>query len=96
MIDRSAELGQLFLDRLRKIDSPQILEIRGRGLWIGLQLTKEAGGARKYCEALEGKGLLCKETHVDTIRFAPPLCITNKDLVWAIERIEQVFRELQA
>jgi ornithine--oxo-acid transaminase len=80
--------------KLEAIGHANIKEIRGRGLWIGLQLTAEAGGARRYCEALQTKGLLCKETHVDTIRFAPPLCITRKELDWAFERIEQVFREL--
>jgi len=94
MIANSDELGRYFIDRLKTIEHTNIEEIRGRGLWIGLQLTSEAGGARRYCEALQAKGLLCKETHVDTIRFAPPLCITREELDWAFERIEQVFREL--
>ena len=64
------------------------------GLWIGLQLTPEAGGARRYCEALLHKGLLCKETHVDTIRFAPALTITRDELDWAFERVAAVFGEL--
>jgi len=94
MIASSEELGGYFIDKLKTIDHANIKEIRGLGLWIGLQLTGEAGGARRYCEALQAKGLLCKETHVDTIRFAPPLCITREELDWAFERIEQVFREL--
>ena len=94
MIENSAKLGGYFIDRLRTIDSPHIQEVRGRGLWIGLQLEKEAGGARRYCEGLQQKGLLCKETHVDTIRFAPPLCITREELDWAFERIAAVFQEL--
>jgi ornithine--oxo-acid transaminase len=94
MIENSAKLGGHFMDRLRTIDSPHIQEVRGRGLWIGLQLEKKAGGARRYCEALQQKGLLCKETHVDTIRFAPPLSITRDELDWAFERIVAVFREL--
>jgi ornithine--oxo-acid transaminase len=94
MIENSAELGAYFLDRLKKIDNPAIKEIRGRGLWIGLELTDAAGGARRYCEALEDKGLLCKETHVNTIRFAPPLCISREDLDWAFDRIVEVFDEL--
>jgi len=94
MIERSAELGTYFLDKLRSIDSPLIQEVRGRGLWIGLQLTREAGGARRFCEALQAKGLLCKETHVDTIRFAPPLTISKTDLDWAFERVVAVFDEL--
>jgi ornithine--oxo-acid transaminase len=94
MIDNSAKLGAYFLDRLRQIESPQIQELRGRGLWIGLQLRPEAGGARRYCEALQQKGLLCKETHVDTIRFAPALTITRDELDWAFERVAAVFDEL--
>jgi ornithine--oxo-acid transaminase len=94
LIDNSAELGAYFMERLRTVKSPKIAEIRGRGLWIGLQLTPEAGGARKYCEALQTKGLLCKETHVDTIRFAPPLCITKDELDWALDRVVEVFEEL--
>jgi ornithine--oxo-acid transaminase len=94
MIDNSAKQGTYFLDRLRQIDSPRIQEVRGRGLWIGLQLTPEAGGARRYCEALLHKGLLCKETHVDTIRFAPALTITRDELDWAFERVAAVFGEL--
>jgi len=91
MIENSAHLGEYFMGKLRSLSSVKIQEIRGRGLWIGLQLTPEAGGARKYCEALQAKGLLCKETHEDTIRFAPPLCITREELDWAFERVEQVF-----
>ncbi len=94
MVENSAKLGAYFLEKLHTIKSDKIREIRGKGLWIGLQLTDAAGGARKYCEALKQKGLLCKETHVDTIRFAPPLVITQEELDWAFERIEQVFQEL--
>jgi ornithine--oxo-acid transaminase len=94
MIDNAARLGPYFLDKLRGLRSERIREIRGRGLWIGLELVHEAGGARRYCEALAHKGLLCKETHEHTIRFAPPLCVTREDLDWAFERVESVFREL--
>lgn len=94
MIENSAELGQYFLDKLRALGSHWIKEVRGRGLWIGLELTADAGGARRFCEALAKKGLLCKETHETTIRFAPPLCITREDLDWACERVAEVFREL--
>ena len=94
MIENSAEQGAYFLERLHTIRSPQIKEVRGRGLWIGVELVPEAGGARRYCEALQQKGLLCKETHVHTIRFAPPLVITREDLDWAFERVEAVFQEL--
>jgi ornithine--oxo-acid transaminase len=94
MIENSATLGRYFLEQLRGIESPAIKEVRGRGLWIGLELTKQAGGARRYCEALKTQGLLCKETHVDTIRFAPPLCITRDELDWANDRIRTVFSDL--
>jgi ornithine--oxo-acid transaminase len=94
LVENSAELGDYFLDKLGSLKHKSIKEIRGRGLWIGVELTPEAGGARRYCEALEKRGLLCKETHVDTIRFAPPLCIKREELDWAFERIEEVFNEL--
>jgi ornithine--oxo-acid transaminase len=93
MIENSAELGAYFIERLRSLDHPHINEIRGRGLWIGLELKPDVGGARGYCEALARKGLLCKETHVDTIRFAPPLIITRDELDWALERVIEVFEE---
>jgi ornithine--oxo-acid transaminase len=94
LVENSAELGGYFLDKLHTIDCSAIKEIRGRGLWIGVQLKPEAGGARRFCEALEQRGLLCKETHIDTIRFAPPLCITREELNWAFERVKSVFDEL--
>jgi ornithine--oxo-acid transaminase len=94
LIENSAELGPWFTDKLRSIKSPAIREVRGKGLWIGVELDPSAGGARRFCEALQTKGMLCKETHVHTIRFAPPLTIKRSELEWAFERIEAVFREL--
>ena len=94
LIENSAELGAYFIEKLRQLDSPAIKEVRGVGLWIGLELTAEAGGARRYCEALQKKGLLCKETHETTIRFAPPLTIKREDLDWAFVRVAEVFAEL--
>jgi ornithine--oxo-acid transaminase len=94
MIENSARLGDYFIARLRTIQSGHIQEVRGKGLWIGVQLKPEAGGARRFCEALEKQGLLCKETHVDTIRFAPPLTIKQEELDWAFDRVKQVFEEL--
>ena len=94
MIENSAELGKYFLERLQAIDNPKIHEVRGLGLWIGLELKESAGGARQYCEALERKGLLCKETHETTIRIAPPLVVTKEQIDWAMEQIEAVFREI--
>jgi ornithine--oxo-acid transaminase len=94
MVENSARLGAYFLERLGTIRSRHIKEVRGRGLWIGLELVREAGGARRFCEALQQKGLLCKETHEHTIRFAPPLVITRDELDWAFDRVKTVFEEL--
>ncbi|WKA59777.1 ornithine--oxo-acid transaminase [Planococcus shenhongbingii] len=88
LADRSLELGEYFMGKLREIDHPSIKEVRGRGLFIGMELTEEA---RPYCEQLKELGLLCKETHDTVIRFAPPLIISKEDLDWAIERIQKVF-----
>jgi len=90
LAERSAELGAYALTRLRKLASPHVKEVRGRGLWIGIELHPEAGGARRFCEALQKEGLLCKETHTHVIRMAPPLVISREDLDWALERIETV------
>jgi ornithine--oxo-acid transaminase len=90
MIANSAGLGDYFIQRLRAMKSPHIKEVRGKGLWIGVELAPEAGGARRFCEALQRQGLLCKETHVNTIRFAPPLVITREEIDWALERISNV------
>jgi len=87
LTERSLELGQYFMDRLKEIRNPLIKEIRGRGLFIGLELKT---AARPYCEQLKERGLLCKETHETTIRFAPPLVISKEELDWAIDRIKQV------
>ncbi len=94
LIERAAELGAYFTAKLRTIRSKRIREIRGRGLLIGIELHPEAGGARKYCEELMKEGLLCKETHENVIRFAPPLVIREKDLNWAYKRIKSVFKRL--
>jgi ornithine--oxo-acid transaminase len=91
LADRSAELGTLFLDRLKRINSPHIREIRGRGLWIAIELN---GPARPICEALMREGILCKETHDNVIRFAPPLIIEKEDLLWAADRIQSVLENL--
>ncbi len=87
LIERSAELGEYFINRLRTINSPHIKEIRGRGLLIGMELDHKV---RPYCEKLKAEGVLCKETHDTVIRFAPPLVITKEDLDWAFERIKKV------
>jgi len=90
LVERSASLGDYFVDRLGAVRSPHVKEIRGRGLWIGIELHHAAGGARRFCEALAEEGLLCKETHDHVIRIAPPLVITREEVDWAFERIARV------
>ncbi|HYU48156.1 MAG TPA: ornithine--oxo-acid transaminase [Terriglobales bacterium] len=85
--ERSAELGAYFLARLRTLRSPDLKEVRGRGLWIGIELH---GKARPLCEALKEEGILCKETHDHVIRIAPPLTIARDEIDWAFERIRKV------
>jgi ornithine--oxo-acid transaminase len=91
LVQRSEELGAYFMERLRSIASPHVLEVRGRGLWIGFVLDTRA---RPYCEALKAEGILCKETHDNVIRFAPPLVITKDEIDWAFERIKAVVERL--
>jgi len=90
MIENAAVQGEYLMGRLRRIESPHIKEVRGKGLLIGVELYPEAGGARRFCEAMKDEGLLCKETHDNVVRFAPPLTITKDDIDWALERIEKV------
>ncbi len=90
MIENAARMGDYFQARLREITSPHIKEVRGRGLLIGVELKPEAGGARRFCEALMDQGVLSKETHHDIVRFAPPLVINKAEIDWAIERIRLV------
>jgi ornithine--oxo-acid transaminase len=90
LIERAAELGVHLDARLKGIRSPLVKETRCLGLWAGVELVPEAGGARKYCYALKDRGLLCKDTHVNTIRLAPPLVITREQLDWAVDQIEAV------
>jgi ornithine--oxo-acid transaminase len=95
MIENAAEMGAYFLEKLRQIQHPAIKEVRGIGLMIAIELHKNVSdGARPICEALQTKGILCKETHTYTIRFAPPLVITKPDIDWAMERIRQVFADV--
>jgi len=92
LIQRSAELGDYFLTKLKTLKSPHIREVRGKGLWIGIELDVPA---RPYCEALKELGILCKETHEYVIRIAPPLVITREDIFWAFERIKRVIEGLR-
>jgi ornithine--oxo-acid transaminase len=90
LVERSAELGAYFLSLLKTLRSPDIREVRGRGLWIGIDLHSPA---RPYCEALKELGILCKETHERVIRLAPPLVITRDEINWAFDRIKQVIEK---
>uniref|UniRef100_UPI00403F3ED3 ornithine--oxo-acid transaminase n=1 Tax=Niallia sp. XMNu-256 TaxID=3082444 RepID=UPI00403F3ED3 len=87
LVQRSFDLGSYLLEKLQAIKSPIIKEVRGKGLLIGIELTE---AARPYCEALKEEGILCKETHENVIRFAPPLIITKAELDWALERVYKV------
>jgi ornithine--oxo-acid transaminase len=85
-------MGNYFRDQLRKIKSKHVKEIRGKGLFIGVELKPEAKGARRFCEALMDKGILCKETHENVIRFAPPLVIKKEEIDWAVKYISEVLQ----
>jgi ornithine--oxo-acid transaminase len=87
---RSAELGEYALNYIKNIRSPHIVEVRGKGLWIGIELNTEA---RPFCETLKQRGVLCKETHASVIRLAPPLVIDKADLVWGLDQIRAVLEE---
>ncbi|MDD4079650.1 MAG: ornithine--oxo-acid transaminase [Eubacteriales bacterium] len=87
LVERSLELGKYLMAELKKIKNPLILEIRGKGLFIGVVLSAKA---RPYCESLKAEGILCKETHENVIRFAPPLVISKEEIDWALERVRKV------
>jgi len=90
LAERAAELGTHLMQRLRALSSSHVKEVRGVGLWAGIQLHESAGGARRFTEVLKSEGYLCKETHVDTIRLAPPLVITREELDQALDAVERV------
>ncbi len=89
---RAQRLGQWFLERLRNIEAPCVAEVRGKGLMIGVEIKREHGTARPYCEALMERGILAKETHEQVIRFAPPLVIDKETLEWALTHITEVLK----
>lgn len=89
LIENSARMGEYFMEQLSEIPTPWVKEVRGRGLLIGVELKKEAGGARRFCEALMKDGILCKETHEHVIRFAPPLIIDRETIDWALPKIRE-------
>ena len=90
LVENSARLGEYFQERLAEIPSPHVKEVRGKGLLIGVELKPAAGGARRFCEALQQRGILCKETHDHVIRFAPPLVIDRPTIDWALGPITDV------
>lgn len=90
LIENAATLGEYFQERLAEIPSPHVKEVRGKGLLIGVELYPSAGGARRFCEALKERHILCKETHQHVIRFAPPLVITRTEIDQALEPITEV------
>ena len=92
LIENSKNMGEYFLSKLRQIDSKIVKEVRGKGLWIGVELNESEVNAKDLCLMLLNEGLLCKETHKTVIRFAPPLMISKKDLDWAIDKITKVFK----
>lgn len=93
LAERAQELGAYFMQRLTSIESRYIRQVRGKGLLIGVVLKPEAGGARRFCQALKELGVLCRETHEHVIRFAPPLVIEKDEVDWVVERVEEVVRE---
>lgn len=94
LVENAARMGQRFAHGLAGFDYPSMREVRQVGLWIGIELRPEVGGARRYCEALMQRGLLCKETHSHTIRIAPPLVIQAEEVDWALAQLRAVFDQL--
>lgn len=93
LAERSHILGDYLMRKLQTIQTNRIVEIRGRGLFVGIELDKSLGGARSYCEALMKRGILCKETHEHVIRLAPPLVIENEQIDWLVEEIAEVLKD---
>jgi len=90
--ERAAALGERMMARVRQMRSPHVEQVRGKGLLVGVVLKRQAGGARRFCEALKERGVLAKETHEHVIRLAPPLVISEQDLDWALDRVEEVLQ----
>jgi len=96
LVEKSRVLGAHMLDRLNAIESPVLADVRGRGLWAGAEIDPRYASAREVCERLLAKGVLSKDTHGTVIRFAPPLVIARENLDWALDRFEEVVREVAA
>jgi ornithine--oxo-acid transaminase len=94
LAERSAALGEHLLSQLRKLNSPLISEVRGRGLFIGIEIDPAVGTARAVCEALLKRGVLSKETHATVVRLAPPLVISREQVDWAVQQLREALREL--
>ncbi len=92
--ERSAAMGDYLMAELHKIESPLITEVRGKGLFIGVEIDPALCSARRICEALMERGLLSKETHETVIRLAPPLIIGREEIDWALEQIREVLAEI--
>ena len=90
LVEASAKMGEYLMAKLKTLKSGYIKEIRGRGLLVGIELHASAGGARRFCESLMSRGVLCKETHEHVIRLAPPLIISEREIDWAFARIKKV------
>jgi ornithine--oxo-acid transaminase len=90
LVENAAKMGEYFVEQLSEIPSRHVKEVRGRGLLIGVELNEKAGGARRFCEVLQDKGILAKETHERVIRFAPPLVIDKATIDWALPSIRDV------
>lgn len=95
LVQRSAELGAYMIKRLRALNSPLIKEVRGKGLWIGVEFNENAGSAWDICLKMLDKGVLMKDTHQTIVRFAPPLVITKEELDFALNAFEEVLREVE-
>jgi ornithine--oxo-acid transaminase len=95
LIERSAQLGKILMEKLKAISSPLIKEVRGKGLWVGVEITKGKATARMICEKLMAHGVLSKETHETVIRFAPPLIIDEKTLIWSVDQFAKTLAEVE-
>ena len=95
LVENSNKQGTYFLEKLKKIESPILKEIRGKGLWIGVEINKKIIDGRSICKLLLKKGILSKETHESTIRFAPPLIIEKKEIDWAVQTFKETLKEIE-
>lgn len=95
MVGNSQILGDYMIEELRGMNSPLIREVRGKGLWIGVDFDPARISARSVCEKLMEKGILSKDTHHTVVRFAPPLTITRAEIDWCLDQLRSVLLELQ-